>query len=133
MLSSMGAQMNLSHCPITRILGSMMAAPCMFIQKRQSIISNKHPDMVCKFFGHLCPELPTQLYNHNNALMYILIYMDDILLTGTDTTTISKMLHNLHQQFHMHNLRPISHFLGTHFALRSPAFTSIRLDTHNNS
>ncbi|XP_020681678.1 uncharacterized protein LOC110099015 [Dendrobium catenatum] len=44
--------------------------------------------------------------------MYILIYVDDILLTGNSTTEINRLLANLHDRFHMRNLGPLSQFLG---------------------
>ncbi|PKU81182.1 putative mitochondrial protein [Dendrobium catenatum] len=45
-------------------------------------------------------------------MIYILVYVDDILLTGNDDSTVSHLLTALHQRFNMRNLGPISHFLG---------------------
>ncbi|XP_020696070.2 uncharacterized protein LOC110109374 [Dendrobium catenatum] len=44
--------------------------------------------------------------------MYMLVYIDDILLTGNSPTEIHKLLSNLHVSFQMRNLGNLSQFLG---------------------
>lgn len=44
--------------------------------------------------------------------MYILIYVDDILLTGNSTSEINRILSNLHARFQMRNLGSLAQFLG---------------------
>ncbi|XP_020677487.1 uncharacterized protein LOC110096062 [Dendrobium catenatum] len=51
-------------------------------------------------------------YKSGNIRLYILIYVDDILLTGNSQTEIHKLLSNLHENFHMRNLGSLSQFLG---------------------
>ncbi|PKU60283.1 Retrovirus-related Pol polyprotein from transposon TNT 1-94 [Dendrobium catenatum] len=56
------------------------------------------------------PSLLT--YNKNNVRLYILIYVDDILLTGNSETELTRLLSNLHNKFQMKNLGKLSQFLG---------------------
>ncbi|KAI0498152.1 hypothetical protein KFK09_021393 [Dendrobium nobile] len=44
--------------------------------------------------------------------MYILIYVDDILLTGNSSSDIKRLLENLHSRFQMRELGSLSQFLG---------------------
>ncbi|KAI0519453.1 hypothetical protein KFK09_006901 [Dendrobium nobile] len=52
------------------------------------------------------------LFNHNSIQLYILVYVDDILLTGNSTSEIDNLLTALHVRFSMRNLGPVSQFLG---------------------
>ncbi|KAI0523953.1 hypothetical protein KFK09_003317 [Dendrobium nobile] len=47
-----------------------------------------------------------------NTQIYLLVYVDDILLTGNDPSAISELLKQLQTMFTMKNLGPASHFLG---------------------
>ncbi|PKU63719.1 Retrovirus-related Pol polyprotein from transposon TNT 1-94 [Dendrobium catenatum] len=52
------------------------------------------------------------IYNKDAKTIYILVYVDDILLTGNDAATITHLLSALHNRFNMKNLGSISYFLG---------------------
>ncbi|PKU68279.1 Retrovirus-related Pol polyprotein from transposon TNT 1-94 [Dendrobium catenatum] len=51
-------------------------------------------------------------FKNGNTRLYILIYVDDILLTGNSTSELDKLLSNLHFHFQMRNLGSLSQFLG---------------------
>ncbi|PKU77708.1 Retrovirus-related Pol polyprotein from transposon TNT 1-94 [Dendrobium catenatum] len=51
-------------------------------------------------------------YKTGNIRLYILVYVDDILLTGNSKTELNKLLTNLHDHFQMRNLGTLSQFLG---------------------
>ena len=40
------------------------------------------------------------------------IYVDDIIITATDTSMIKELQGSLHQSFHMKDLGPLTYFLG---------------------
>ncbi|KAI0527574.1 hypothetical protein KFK09_003179 [Dendrobium nobile] len=44
--------------------------------------------------------------------MFLLVYVDDILITGNDDDAISKFLHQLNQTFTLKHLGSTNHFLG---------------------
>ncbi|PKU68003.1 Retrovirus-related Pol polyprotein from transposon TNT 1-94 [Dendrobium catenatum] len=53
-------------------------------------------------------------YKSGSIRLYMLIYVDDILLTGNSTPELHKLLTNLHASFQMKNLGNLSQFLGIH-------------------
>ncbi|XP_020703654.1 uncharacterized protein LOC110114936 [Dendrobium catenatum] len=50
--------------------------------------------------------------NHHHIQIYLLVYVDDILITDNDSKAISELIHKLQSKFTMKNLDPASHFLG---------------------
>ncbi|XP_020701862.1 uncharacterized protein LOC110113563 [Dendrobium catenatum] len=51
-------------------------------------------------------------FHQGNTKMFLLVYVDDILITGNDEDAISMFLHQLNQTFALKNLGPANHFLG---------------------
>ncbi|CAL5421506.1 unnamed protein product [Camellia sinensis] len=64
--------------------------------------------------GFLQSKCDSSLFVHktSSSLTYFLIYVDDILLTGTDQGYIQSLLSHMHQAFSMKELEDISYFLG---------------------
>ncbi|KAI0518782.1 hypothetical protein KFK09_006218 [Dendrobium nobile] len=56
------------------------------------------------------PSLLT--YKSGSTRLYILIYVDDILLTGNSPSEIQRLLSCLQDRFQMRNLGSLAHFLG---------------------
>lgn len=56
--------------------------------------------------------------------MVLLVYVDDIIITGPSSQAIDSLKTFLHSQFKLENLRCLKHFLGIEFA-RSKAGTVI--------
>ncbi|PKU84061.1 Retrovirus-related Pol polyprotein from transposon TNT 1-94 [Dendrobium catenatum] len=56
------------------------------------------------------PSLLT--YTQNQTRIFLLVYVDDILVTGNNNAAISTVLTKLQSQFNMKNLGPAHHFLG---------------------
>jgi hypothetical protein len=46
------------------------------------------------------------------GLVFLLVYVDDIVITGTDSILIGNLKQNLQASFHMKNLGPLTYFLG---------------------
>ncbi|PKU60505.1 putative mitochondrial protein [Dendrobium catenatum] len=63
-------------------------------------------------FTHSTADPSLLLYSKNSVNIYILVYVDDILLTGNHDPTIQHLLRGLSAEFHMKNLGPITYFLG---------------------
>jgi len=51
-------------------------------------------------------------YHHKSVHIFVLIYVDDIIVTGTNFIAISDMISNLQQDFALKDLGPLSYFLG---------------------
>ncbi|PKU77029.1 Retrovirus-related Pol polyprotein from transposon TNT 1-94 [Dendrobium catenatum] len=60
--------------------------------------------------SHADPSL--FIYKSGPNQLYILIYVDDILLTGNSTSEINRLLTSLQDKFQMRNLGPLANFLG---------------------
>ncbi|XP_020675781.1 uncharacterized protein LOC110094795 [Dendrobium catenatum] len=52
------------------------------------------------------------LYNYNNIQIFLLLYVDDILMTGNNPAAIRTLISAMHSQFALKNLGPTSLFLG---------------------
>lgn len=52
------------------------------------------------------------MYHHGTYVIYLLLYVDDMLLTGNNDTLISKLLLSLNTVFHMKDMGDVHYFLG---------------------
>ncbi|CAH9068709.1 unnamed protein product [Cuscuta epithymum] len=59
------------------------------------------------------------IYRTNSQVVYILLYVDDILITGSSTSFVSSVVNTLAHQFAMKDLGDVHYFLGIQ-AKRTP-------------
>jgi hypothetical protein len=52
------------------------------------------------------------IYHHGTVKLFMLIYVDDILLTGTNSTAISSLISHLLTEFHLKDLGSLGFLLG---------------------
>ena len=52
------------------------------------------------------------LHFHNNITLFVLIYVDDILITGNSNSAIQHLIHSLSQHFALKDLGTLHYFLG---------------------
>ena len=50
--------------------------------------------------------------NSSSGIILLIVYMDDIVITGSDSKGISSLKSFLHSQFHKKDLRTLKYFLG---------------------
>ncbi|GJZ93960.1 ribonuclease H-like domain-containing protein [Tanacetum coccineum] len=50
--------------------------------------------------------------NHGSQVTYLLIYVDDIILTASSPALLQQIIDSLHNEFHMTDLRALNYFLG---------------------
>lgn len=67
-------------------------------------------------FGFICRIHDPSLfvYYKNNDLILLLLYVDDMVLTGNNSKALDSLLEELNKQFRMKDLGQISYFLGIH-------------------
>ncbi|KAK3038220.1 hypothetical protein RJ639_029660 [Escallonia herrerae] len=60
-------------------------------------------------------------FNHGGSFVVVLVYVDDVFITGTDSDCICKLKNYLDTYFHIKNLGKLKYFLGIELA-RPPAW-----------
>jgi hypothetical protein len=59
------------------------------------------------------------ILHKSDVHLFLLIYVDDIIVTGNSTIAITKLIHCLKQSFAMKDLGPLHFFLGMHIHRQS--------------
>jgi hypothetical protein len=54
------------------------------------------------------------MLHRGSVRIYILIYVDDIIVTGTNSSIIESLIHSLQLEFKIKNLGCLSYFLSIH-------------------
>ncbi|GKV22301.1 hypothetical protein SLEP1_g32183 [Rubroshorea leprosula] len=98
---------NLPHhvCKLKKALYGLKQAPrAWYTELKQFLLGcglvNSRSD--CSLF----------IYNNVGIVVYVLVYVDDILITGNSATFISELIHRLGQKFSLKDLSDLSLFLG---------------------
>ena len=52
------------------------------------------------------------VYSHGNALLYFLVYVDDLIITSSDPSLIDNIIRQLDSKFSIKNLGVLSYFCG---------------------
>ncbi|PKU74388.1 Retrovirus-related Pol polyprotein from transposon TNT 1-94 [Dendrobium catenatum] len=92
-------------CKLQKSLYGLKQAPRQWFQKLTNFLQSHG-------FGFSRSDPSLLLFKKNSIYIYILIYVDDILVTGNDQTAIQQLLQQLRNQFALKQLGNISLFLG---------------------
>ncbi|GKD81814.1 ribonuclease H-like domain-containing protein, partial [Tanacetum coccineum] len=63
-------------------------------------------------FHHSRCDSSLFIYRQGTDTAYLLLYVDDIVLTASSTTFLQRVITSLHAEFSMTDLRPLNYFLG---------------------
>src|ERR1044072_5404797 len=92
-------------CKLNKALYGLKQAPRAWFERlHQVLISLEFRPSKCD------PSL--FVYSHNNDVVYVLVYVDDIILTGSSSVLIQKFITQLDLQFSLKQLGTLSYFLG---------------------
>ncbi|XP_023771989.1 uncharacterized mitochondrial protein AtMg00810-like [Lactuca sativa] len=98
----------------------------------------RHPDYVCKLnkaiyglkqaprawfhrlssflvqHGFYCSRADPSLFvfRRDSCIMYLLVYVDDLIVTGSDAVVVSSFISRLHAEFRIKDLGRLNYFLG---------------------
>ncbi|KAL6324586.1 hypothetical protein AAG906_013398 [Vitis piasezkii] len=90
----------------------------VYMEQPKGFVNSDFPDYVCKLnkslYGLKQAPLDASLfvYHKGHIHLFILIYVDDILVTGTDPSLIQSLIQKLQTEFKMKDLGPLGYFLG---------------------
>lgn len=92
-------------CQLTKALYGLKQAPGAWFDTFSQFLIE---------FGFVCSKSDPSLftYHHKKKTLVLLLYVDDILLTGSDSTLLNQLLFALNQRFSMKDLGQPSCFLG---------------------
>ncbi|PKU73341.1 Retrovirus-related Pol polyprotein from transposon TNT 1-94 [Dendrobium catenatum] len=92
-------------CKLQKSLYGLKQAPRQWFQKLTSFLQQYG-------FGFSRSDPSLLLFHKNNIYIYVLIYVDDLLVTGNNEAAIRNLLHDMKTQFALKILGNISLFLG---------------------
>ncbi|XP_015577713.2 uncharacterized mitochondrial protein AtMg00810-like [Ricinus communis] len=114
----------------------------IYMQQPPGMADSQHPNYVCKLqrplyglkqahrawfdrfsafllkYGFFCSLADPSLFifHSDHGSLILLLYVDDILLTGSTFELVTSFIHLLSTEFSMKDLGPIHHFLGVEIA-----------------
>ncbi|GJT55896.1 ribonuclease H-like domain-containing protein [Tanacetum coccineum] len=63
-------------------------------------------------FKHSRTDSSLFIYHQGSETAYLLLYVDDIILTSSSSTLLQHLISSLHSEFSMTDLGPLNYFLG---------------------
>ncbi|KAJ0474222.1 putative RNA-directed DNA polymerase [Helianthus annuus] len=110
----------------------------VFMEQPPGFVNSSHPDYVCKLskalyglkqaprawfhrlstfllsYGFTCSRADTSLFilRKDAHIMYLLVYVDDLILTGNDDEILRSFISHLHREFAIKDLGRLNYFLG---------------------
>ncbi|GKA83182.1 ribonuclease H-like domain-containing protein [Tanacetum coccineum] len=63
-------------------------------------------------FTHSRYDSSLFIYTQGSQVVYLLIYVDDIILTGSSPVLLQQIIDSLHKEFDMTDLGALNYFLG---------------------
>ncbi|GJS63577.1 ribonuclease H-like domain-containing protein [Tanacetum coccineum] len=99
-------------CLLQRSLYGLKQAPRAWFQRFASFITRVG-------FQHSKTDASLFVYRQGSDIAYLLLYVDDIVLTASSATLLQRIITLLHSEFAMTDLGSLNYFLGI-FAQRSP-------------
>ncbi|KAI3514490.1 hypothetical protein L1887_12931 [Cichorium endivia] len=92
-------------CKLSKALYGLKQAPRAWFHRLSSFLLA---------YGFKCSRADTSLFvfSQQSVTMYLLVYVDDLILTGNNETLITAFTNRLNQEFAIKDLGDLSYFLG---------------------
>ena len=97
-------------CKLCHSLYGLKKSPRAWFSRFSSVVQEF--DMIRKTTNH------SVFYNHSSTgqCIYLVVYVDDIVITGSDQDGIKKLKQHLFSHFHIKDLGKLKYFLGNEVA-----------------
>ncbi|GKD75238.1 ribonuclease H-like domain-containing protein [Tanacetum coccineum] len=92
-------------CLLQRSLYGLKQASCAWFQRFAGYV-------IRVGFSHSRCDSSLFIYRHGVEIAYLLIYVDDIVLTASSTALLQRIISSLHREFEMTDLGALNYFLG---------------------
>ncbi|KAJ0836851.1 putative RNA-directed DNA polymerase [Helianthus annuus] len=92
-------------CKLQKSLYGLKQAPRAWYQRFAGYISR------CGFQSSIC-DTSLFVYHKGNQMAYLLLYVDDIILTASSDSLLQSIIKSLSSEFNMTDLGQLHHFLG---------------------
>lgn len=92
-------------CKLSKALYGLKQAPRAWFHRLSTFLVS---------YGFLCSRANTSLfvYTNNSNIIYLLLYVDDLILTGNNETMLPSFTTRLHHEFAIKDLGDLNYFLG---------------------
>jgi len=112
MIQPPGFQTGDSHtvCKLNKALYGLKQAPRSWFHKLSTTL-------ISLGFHPTKSDTSLSLHFHNNITLFVLIFVEDILITGNLNIVIQRLIHSLSQHFARKNLGTLHYFLGVEATL----------------
>ncbi|KAI3785937.1 hypothetical protein L1987_45063 [Smallanthus sonchifolius] len=92
-------------CKLSKALYGLKQAPRAWFQRLSTFLLS---------YGFECSRADTSLFvlRKDSCIMYLLVYVDDLILAGNDENVIHTFISHLHHEFAIKDLGDLSYFLG---------------------
>jgi Reverse transcriptase (RNA-dependent DNA polymerase) len=102
-------------CLLKNILYDLKQAPRAWFHKLASALST---------LGFKASQLDSSLFIHGNtsSIVMVLVYVDDIIVTGSDVNQVNSPISSLASQFSLKDIGPLHYFLEIQVSSQSYGF-----------
>ena len=92
-------------CKLHKAMYGLQQAPRAWFHRLSSFLVTN---------GFVCSRADPSLFNFKRGacFLYLLVYVDDLILTGSDSSLIRSFIHKLHAEFKIKDLGQLNYFLG---------------------
>ncbi|KAK9058098.1 hypothetical protein SSX86_022938 [Deinandra increscens subsp. villosa] len=92
-------------CKLNKALYGLKQAPRAWFQRLSTFLLQN---------GFTCSKSDTSLFifKKGSCIMYLLVYVDDLILTGSHSNTIRSFIFRLHKEFATKDMGNLSYFMG---------------------
>uniref|UniRef100_A0A2N9IDE7 CCHC-type domain-containing protein n=1 Tax=Fagus sylvatica TaxID=28930 RepID=A0A2N9IDE7_FAGSY len=85
----------------------------VYMSQPQGYIDPQHPHYLLQFgFAASTADSSLFIYRTKTTIAYLLLYVDDIVLTSNTPTFLDQLIHHLSSVFDLKDLGPLNYFLG---------------------